>query len=141
MVQCKYSYWGSRYYTKKYTDSYSHLKGDDALKHVAETLQNLCKRPGDLAARYGGEEFAIILPCTDSENANCFSTLIQNDIARLNIEHNQSDVSKQLTLSIGFYSVIPNTKTRAKDIISKADAALYHAKESGRNKISEYSPK
>ncbi|TMN84177.1 MULTISPECIES: diguanylate cyclase [unclassified Pseudoalteromonas] len=126
---------------KKYNDSYGHLKGDEALKYVAETLQNLCKRPGDLAARYGGEEFAIILPCTDSENANCFSTLIQNDIARLNIEHNQSDVSKQLTLSIGFYSVIPNTKTIAKDIISKADAALYHAKESGRNKISEYSHK
>ncbi|TMS83366.1 diguanylate cyclase [Pseudoalteromonas sp. S554] len=126
---------------KKYNDSYGHQKGDEALKQVAETLQNLCKRPGDLAARYGGEEFALILPCTNTDNAYCFSTLIQKEIAKLGIEHKYSEVSDMLTLSIGFYSLIPNTKTIAEDIIAKADAALYNAKETGRNKISESPPR
>ena len=59
----------------------------------------------------------------------------------MGIEHKYSEVSDMLTLSIGFYSLIPNTKTIAEDIIAKADAALYNAKETGRNKISESPPR
>ncbi|WP_331461326.1 diguanylate cyclase [Pseudoalteromonas sp. SWXJZ94C] len=123
---------------KLYNDNYGHQRGDETLKRVASSLHNLCKRQGDLAARYGGEEFAIILPATNSTNCKVFTALIQKEIAMLAINHNYSNVAKHVTLSIGFYTLIPDKTTTPESIIHNADKALYIAKETGRNKVSEF---
>ncbi len=123
---------------KRYNDNYGHQLGDEVLKRVAKALHNICKREGDLAARFGGEEFAIVLPAVDTEHCQRFAVLIQEKIAELAIEHNFSTVSKYLTLSIGFYSFIPNHKTKPKEVITNADIALYNAKETGRNIIASF---
>ena len=120
---------------KSYNDSYGHQQGDQTLMLVADALQNLCKRPGDLASRYGGEEFAIILPATTFNDANCFAKLIQKDIEKLAIVHAYSPISAYLTLSIGIYTTTPAAQTLVDEIIAKADSALYKAKETGRNKV------
>jgi len=123
---------------KRYNDNYGHQLGDEVLKQVAKALHRMCKREGDLAARFGGEEFAIILPAVDTDHCQRFAVLIQEKITELAIEHNFSTVSKYLTLSIGFYSFIPNHKTKPKEVITNADIALYNAKETGRNKIASF---
>lgn len=123
---------------KRYNDNYGHQKGDDALKQVAKTLNKLCRREGDLAARYGGEEFAIILPSLNAAECHQFALLLQQKIALLNIVHSDSSVAKTLTLSVGFYSTYPTKNTRPETIINNADAALYEAKETGRNKICQF---
>ncbi|MEL0631287.1 diguanylate cyclase [Pseudoalteromonas carrageenovora] len=123
---------------KSYNDNYGHQQGDEVLKSVAQALKAMCKRQGDLAARYGGEEFAIILPATDTDNSLKFASLIQEKIEELAIEHKYSSVSPQLTISMGVYSLIPNKNTSAQSLISGADSALYNAKETGRNKIANY---
>ncbi|SOU42897.1 sensor domain-containing diguanylate cyclase [Pseudoalteromonas carrageenovora] len=123
---------------KKYNDNYGHQQGDEVLKSVAQALKAMCKRQGDLAARYGGEEFAIILPATDTDNSLKFAALIQQKMAELAIEHNYSTVSKQLTISMGVYSLIPCKKTTAQSLISGADKALYDAKNTGRNQVALY---
>ncbi|MBH0029991.1 diguanylate cyclase [Pseudoalteromonas sp. SWYJZ98] len=123
---------------KRYNDNYGHQLGDEVLKRVAKALHNICKREGDLAARFGGEEFAIVLPAVDTEHCQRFAVLIQEKIAELAIEHNFSSASNYLSLSIGFYSLIPNQKTTSKEVITNADIALYNAKETGRNKIASF---
>ncbi|WP_257025517.1 diguanylate cyclase, partial [Pseudoalteromonas sp. MIP2626] len=123
---------------KRYNDNYGHQKGDDALKLVAKTLNQLCRREGDLAARYGGEEFAIILPSLNAAECHQFALLLQQKIALLNKVHSDSSVAKTLTLSVGFYSTYPTKNTRPETIINNADAALYEAKETGRNKICQF---
>lgn len=122
-------------YFKLFNDNYGHQHGDDVLKQVALTLDEVCKRQGDLAARYGGEEFAIILPCIDAEHCKQFSELIQSKIKSLAIPHQFSKISSQLTLSIGGFSCIPTLETKPEQLIKTADKALYKAKSSGRNNI------
>jgi diguanylate cyclase (GGDEF)-like protein len=123
-------------YFKKYNDTYGHLLGDEILKKVAQTITHVVKRPADLVARYGGEEFAVILPNTDGEGAKIVAQNIAAEISKLAIEHQSSLVSKYITLSMGISSIIPPHKTAPKVLIDKADQALYHAKEQGRNRIS-----
>ncbi|WP_394190060.1 diguanylate cyclase domain-containing protein [Pseudoalteromonas atlantica] len=123
-------------YFKPYNDNYGHQQGDQVLKKVAKALHTLCKREGDLAARYGGEEFAIILPCLDQEQCSQFAQLLQKCISELQIAHHFSTISKNLTLSIGCYTCIPEKTTTEDSMILAADSALYIAKNSGRNTIS-----
>jgi len=54
---------------KAYNDAYGHLRGDNCLKQIAEAIQDVVLRPGDLVARFGGEEFAVILPHTAAPGA------------------------------------------------------------------------
>jgi len=119
---------------KKYNDAYGHLEGDLCLKSVAETIDNLCKRPADLAARYGGEEFVIVLPDTDITGAGLVAESIRNEIEKLNIEHYDSPEG-HVTLSIGVSSIIPAHGGENRELVQKADEALYRAKTMGRNRV------
>jgi diguanylate cyclase (GGDEF)-like protein len=122
---------------KPYNDNYGHLAGDKALIEVAQALHNRISRPYESVSRYGGEEFVIILPLTDSHQCQKVIDAIQNLIAALKIKHGHSKVSDVLTISIGA-SVIDNVddflkKCSEEDFFKTADAALYQAKNEGRN--------
>jgi diguanylate cyclase (GGDEF)-like protein len=120
---------------KLYNDNYGHQAGDYCLKQVANVLNTMVRRPGDLAARYGGEEFAIVLPDTNSENAAKYAEKIQTSIDSLHIPHEYSKVSKYITGSMGVATVIPDNETTPANLIKLADDALYQAKQEGRNRI------
>ena len=123
-------------YFKKYNDHYGHIKGDDVLKDVANMLDKAVKRPGDFVARYGGEEFVVLLPDTILEGAKFLSIRIMQELQAMKIEHNKSEMSKYLTVSIGI-SVLgsDDRKTTPQQLVNKADIALYIAKNKGRNRI------
>ncbi|MGD1714265.1 diguanylate cyclase domain-containing protein [Dapis sp. BLCC M172] len=122
-------------YFKYYNDYYGHLAGDDCLRKIAQTIKQTVKRSADLVARYGGEEFAIILPNTSDKNAEKVVELIRTAIHKLHINHSASRVSKYVTMSMGVASVIPTKADSPQSLIAKADQALYHAKEKGRDRI------
>ncbi len=126
-------------YFKRFNDRYGHQAGDDCLKMVARTLDQIVHRPGDLVARYGGEEFVIVLPETDPEGAQAVAQHILKEIFKLHINHEASEAADYVTLSLG-------TATRGEehenpaDLLAAADQALYQAKEHGRNRVEVSAP-
>lgn len=119
---------------KAYNDRYGHQAGDDCLKHIAQALSQVIRRPADLVARYGGEELAVILPNTDSAGAVHIAQQIREAIARLQIPHADSTVSDYITVSMGIASMVPSDAQIADDLFAAADRALYTAKEHGRDR-------
>lgn len=123
-------------YFKKFNDTYGHVEGDVCLKRVVRTLKNVLKRPGDLIARYGGEEFVVLLPNTDLEGSLNVAEKMRLAVMDLKIEHEKSDTSNVVTVSIGVYTAHPdNNNIEYIDFIDKADKMLYQAKEGGRNRV------
>jgi diguanylate cyclase (GGDEF)-like protein len=120
-------------YFKPYNDFYGHQGGDDYLSKIAQTIQKTVSRPADLVARYGGEEFTITLPETDLNGAIAIAQAINSAIATLAIPHQTSDVSHQVTISIGISSMIPAVNLSPEDLINQADQCLYQAKQQGRD--------
>jgi diguanylate cyclase (GGDEF)-like protein len=119
---------------KKYNDYYGHPAGDNCLKQIAHTLHNAIRRPGDLVARYGGEEFAIILPNTSLDGAIRVAVNIQQNVKKLNIAHDASEVADYITLSMGVGSTIPQLELSPLALINQVDSALYQAKNTGRDR-------
>lgn len=124
-------------YFKKYNDTYGHLMGDQCLKTIADAIKEIVsKNPQYTFCRYGGEEFAIILASTNLQTGIQLATLIQQRVQSLEIPHISSEISNNVTLSIGLSYMIPNAATNSKEIINLADTALYQSKTIGRNIIS-----
>lgn len=121
-------------YFKLYNDNYGHIKGDDCLKAVAKELSKSAKRTLDLSARYGGEEFVIILPETHKDGAEVIAEEIRKNIINLDIPHESSPISKNVTLSLGVTTMVPNNQHTISEFINDADKALYEAKSLGRNR-------
>ena len=122
-------------YFKSYNDCYGHVKGDDALRNVAQAIDAALKRPMDLAARYGGEEFAVLLPNTDIQGATRLAGELQQAVGALRIEHAGSLAAETITLSFGVAAGIPRGAMQPKELIEAADRALYQAKQLGRNRM------
>ncbi len=122
-------------YFKLYNDTYGHLAGDDCLKKIAQTMDCVVKRPADLTARYGGEEFVIVLPNTTEEGAQQIAQQIAQQLSELAIPHQNSLIAKEITLSLGIASLIPDHNLSPFDLIHLADQALFQAKKQGRNRI------
>jgi diguanylate cyclase (GGDEF)-like protein len=121
---------------KRYNDAYGHIRGDECLRQIAQTLRQDAQRPGDLVARYGGEEFVVIFPMQEDHQAIRFSEKMCKDIEALKIPHEKSDISDYVTVSIGVASMIPTQDISQVDLIKSADVALYKAKNAGRNGVS-----
>lgn len=119
---------------KKYNDGYGHQGGDDCLKQVAHTLSGTLRRPGDFIARYGGEEFVVILPHTDAKGAAQVAEQLRANVQAKNIPHAYSAVASHVSVSLGVAAMQANESAAPADLIAKADAALYKAKEAGRNR-------
>lgn len=122
-------------YFKKFNDRYGHLEGDDCLRRIARTVQQCAQDPRDLIGRYGGEEFFALLPSADSATAAQIAAQVRRRIHDLGIEHLDSGVSPYVTVSIGLVTLQPGPRTSTNDILKAADAALYEAKEQGRNRV------
>ncbi len=112
---------------KSYNDSFGHLAGDEVLKRVARLLEGSV-RGTDFLARYGGEEFVLLLPNTDEEGA-----MILAGRLRFKIEGGPWK-ERDLTASFGVANM--DAKMTSSDVFTEtADKALYHSKESGRNRV------
>jgi diguanylate cyclase (GGDEF)-like protein/PAS domain S-box-containing protein len=121
-------------YFKRYNDCYGHQMGDECLIKIAQTVDDLMRRPADLVARYGGEEFIIILPNTNAEGAIVVAELVHQAIQKLQIPHQDSMVSNIVTISMGIACDLPQLERSPYVLISQADHALYEAKQQGRNR-------
>ena len=120
---------------KAYNDSYGHLRGDEALRQVADIIRTSVMRPADQASRYGGEEFVVILPETEVEGARQLAEEIRSRVEALAIPHGASIAAPCLTLSIGVSGLVPSELHEPFWLVNCADAALYQAKQAGRNRV------
>lgn len=116
---------------KHVNDTYGHLAGDQVLMSVAQAIVRSL-RPSDMPVRYGGEEFTVFLPGTSTDNAKVIAERMRSNIERMEIIL-PSGENLQVTVSIGFTERIENDTVTS--IIERADQALYHAKENGRNRV------
>ena len=116
---------------KKYNDTYGHLAGDEVLSKLASVFKE-CIRSSDYAARYGGEEFIIMLPEIGPEQGVEAAERIRHKVAEEIF--NSDGESIKVTISVGVAS-FPENGEDAESVIRNADAALYEAKELGRNRV------
>ncbi len=119
---------------KSLNDSQGHQEGDDCLRRVAATLARQVRRTSDLAARVGGEEFAILLPGTSLEGALALAEAARAEIEAQRLPHGLSPHGC-VTASFGVAAKIASSVIRLEDLVAEADAALYRAKSSGRNRV------
>jgi len=124
---------------KPYNDLYGHAQGDKCLSYVARKLESTLYRPNDLVARYGGEEFVVVLPNVDRQGAVLTAERLRNSIVSLAMAHDGAPGSKRVTISLGATTLqtplgLQVTDLVATRLIECADAALYEAKETGRNR-------
>jgi len=119
---------------KAYNDRYGHPAGDACLRQVGAAVARGCRRATDFAARYGGEEFALLLPDTASPGALEVMEKVRGDIASLAIPHDASATAGMVTMSAGIATFAPDRDKAPAELISRADQALYRAKQLGRNR-------
>ena len=117
---------------KAFNDRYGHPEGDRCLRLVAVTLAGRM-RDGDLLCRYGGEEFVAILRDVDDMVAWNIGQRICEAMAGAGHPHGGSEMGF-VTVSVGVSTILPGPDATAEDLIARADAALYEAKQHGRNR-------
>ena len=117
-------------YFKKFNDNYGHLAGDGALACVANALKESV-RPADFVARYGGEEFLVILPNTNSQQAQQIAQRVLEGVHAYPITALDQSYPA-ITISIGIAQLSANDTFDS--LVEKADQALYEAKNNGRNR-------
>lgn len=118
---------------KRLNDSAGHLAGDQCLQAIAAELERHFKRAGELAARYGGEEFIVLLPDTNQNKALAVAEGFRIAVEKLTIEH--AGKPYRVTVSIGVSTTVPAVDQPAAQLLATADAALYEAKDCGRNRV------
>lgn len=118
---------------KKYNDLYGHKQGDILLKTLANTMRKTIKRASDCTSRWGGEEFAVLLPNTDLPGAVIVAEDIRLSVLSMTVPNNQAKTS--ITISIGVNTTMPAIDQSIDEFFTLTDRALYHAKETGRNRV------
>ena len=131
---------------KKYNDHYGHLAGDDCLRAVARAIDQsvLDAVAGGFAAdafsaRYGGEEFAVVIPNATTAAVEGIALTIVDAIHKLGIAHENNATWGVVTISVGG-AYIQRVSGPVNEVFRAADAALYRAKEAGRNRFELATP-
>jgi two-component system, sensor histidine kinase LadS len=118
---------------KKINDSCGHLAGDECLRLVAAAMRNTVGRSTDMIARYGGEEFAIVLPATGPEQALEVADRVRRAIEEIDFIYRGKRIA--LSISLGVVAKVATLDQSLGDFVAQADAALYRAKDNGRNRV------
>ncbi|WP_432473925.1 GGDEF domain-containing protein [Amphritea sp. HPY] len=118
---------------KKFNDTYGHLMGDKVLQYVGKLVKDQCVEPL-MPVRFGGEEFAVLLPGKTIAEAVKLAEAIRQKIMAIRIKQKKSGtVISSVTASFGV--AVMNADEAIESFIGRADAALYQAKEAGRNNV------
>lgn len=120
-------------YFKHFNDTYGHQQGDMILHDIAAILLKTVREDVDIPCRYGGEEFATIMPNTDIKGVITAAERFRLKCARYTFP-GQSE-SDRVTVSIGAASMEGDSEVSSQEFFRRADAMLYKAKETGRNKV------
>lgn len=115
---------------KKLNDTLGHQAGDRALTHLTQVIKETL-RPTDAVGRYGGEEFLILLPGTNLEAAVETIQRLQRDLTKKFFMHNNDKIL--VTFSAGVALRVEGEDQE--DLIGRADKAMYHAKQTGKNRV------
>ena len=118
---------------KSVNDTYGHQVGDLVLKTVASTLHRVLKE-NDVLARYGGEEFTVVLPHTDEAGALSVAERLRKAVEELSFRRLSPHTPDRITMSAGV-ATYPTHARSVIELLRAADAALYQAKASGRNRV------
>jgi diguanylate cyclase (GGDEF)-like protein len=118
---------------KNYNDSFGHQAGDEALRRIGEAIAESVERSGDFAARYGGEEFVVILEDTTLAGAAGVGERIRNAVLDAGI---RAPAGGLPSVSVGVAARLPGSTGEA--LLRQADAALYDAKNAGRNRVASW---
>jgi diguanylate cyclase (GGDEF)-like protein len=121
---------------KKINDTYGHDAGDLVLKEMSKILQSDI-RISDISARYGGEEFIVLLYDVDKDEALARAEHVRKAVSYVHIKYGAQHVAS-ISVSIGI-AIYPSDGQTAQELIEAADKALYHAKNTGRDKVAAYS--
>ncbi len=119
---------------KAVNDTHGHPVGDEVLRRVARVLEGAVRKI-DIPARYGGEEFAVVLEATDEAGAVALAERIRTEVSEMMLDSEQGTF--QITMSIGVACFPIDGEDRAM-LIEHADHALYHCKDTGRNRVTSY---
>lgn len=119
---------------KDYNDALGHLAGDECLRRIAHTLAASLTRQTDFVARYGGEEFAVVLPACDPRVGASTAERLRQAVADMKLP-GPSEKTPYVTISIGHASSRSHADLQGATLLAGADAALYAAKASGRNRV------
>ena len=116
---------------KNFNDTYGHIAGDRVLENLAITIKQGI-RLADVASRFGGEEFTVLLPDTDTDMAWLVAERLRNMVAAMKIPWDPP--LPQVFISLGIFTFDRNSKLTEEEIVERADTAMYHSKQTGRNR-------
>jgi len=118
---------------KKFNDTKGHLAGDCALREIGQIMLRTLRKV-DLVCRYGGEEFSMIIPQTNKEATAVAAERLREIIANTEIKDESDAPLGKIAISIGI-ATFPDDGQGKEELIKAADAALYEAKNKGKNKV------
>jgi diguanylate cyclase (GGDEF)-like protein len=122
---------------KSINDNHGHLAGDAVIREVGALLRDLV-RTSDVVARTGGDEFMLLLPETEQEGAFRLASRIREAVATRDFQGVRG--KRRITVSIGVVSDLAVDENIAQDLRSRADEALYAAKDAGRDRVCLWTP-
>lgn len=121
---------------KSVNDNHGHMVGDEVLKNFVRLVQT-CLRREDMMVRFGGEEFCVLLPDAELDGALSLAERIRTLVAATPIVI--ENMSLHITVSFGVDCIRPGEAGTVSMLLERADAALYRAKQAGRNRVASYS--
>jgi diguanylate cyclase (GGDEF)-like protein len=126
---------------KDWNDAYGHASGDALLRALARVLRN-ATQAGELAARNGGDEFCLVFIDTEKSQAIVRAEALRNEIAALDLAAlRPPDVTARVAISASVgIAAYPADARSSRDLLERADAAMYFSKRNGRNVVSYYAP-
>lgn len=124
-------------YFKTVNDGHDHLFGSYVLSEVGKIIKSNTRNI-DIPARYGGDEFVVVLSETNHEGVMNFCQRLRQNIAKTTFRNGEDSIN--MTLSLGFAVYLPGEVINARELVRRADHALYESKHGGRNQVQYYKP-